>query len=243
MHEGVDPMTSMSMIQFQSYQELDVYPQPHVIMKDDLIRKLISKTGLTRDMHFLDFGCGRGRILKMMADMGFWNGIGIDSQDICIDICRMKLKETGIGAINADLNDIQQSFDLIIMSSVLEHIQDDRACLRSVNDHLRKEGFFLFTVPGDMKLYGQRDIDYGHYRRYEKDELIEKMNESGFHILILWSYGMSILSKLYRILIKNELKQNASQAKEKASGQSAIHSAGFNKIKSLYPLYSKLMFM
>lgn len=227
---------------YQEYLELDKYPQPHVIMKDILIDKLITRSGLSDGALFLDIGCGRGRILKRLADRGL-QGVGIDLQDICLDICRKRLAGTEI-ELKKSLDDVAgRSFDLIIMSSVLEHIKEDQEYLHTISNLLNPGGFFLFTVPGDMRLYGKRDIAYGHYRRYEKQELIDKLGAADLHLHTLWSYGINTISRIYRLIIDRDLNQNYSNSKFDNTEKSAIASDGFQKIKRMYPFYSKLMFL
>jgi len=226
---------------YQEYLELDNYPQPHVIMKDILINKLITKSGLLYKSRFLDIGCGRGRILKMLLDRGF-KGVGIDTQDVCLEICRKRLDGTGIELKNS-LNEIEGTFDLIIMSSVLEHIEDDQGYLLTISKLLNKGGFFLFTVPGDKRLYGKRDVAYGHYRRYEKQELIDKLENANLQVHTLWSYGINTISRIYRMIISKDLDRNISNSKFDNTEKSAIESDGFQKIKRMYPFYSKLMFL
>jgi 2-polyprenyl-3-methyl-5-hydroxy-6-metoxy-1,4-benzoquinol methylase len=96
-------------------------------MKDILINKLILKAKLTSGTRFLDIGCGRGRILKILLDRGF-SGVGIDTQQVCLDICRKRLPGADV-ELRRSLDGIQGLFDLIIMSSVLEHIKDDQGYL------------------------------------------------------------------------------------------------------------------
>ncbi len=235
-------MNSLEESQYQEYLELDKYPQPHVIMKDILIDKLITRSGLSEGAQFLDIGCGRGRILKMLLDRGF-NGVGIDYQDICLEICRKRLHGTGI-ELKKSLDEIAgRTFDLIIMSSVLEHIEDDQEYLKTISNLLNPGGFYLFTVPGDMRLYGKRDIAYGHFRRYEKEELIEKLGNADLHVHTLWSYGVNTISRIYRKIIDRDLDKNDSANIADSTGKSAIESDGFQKIKRMYPYYSKLMFL
>lgn len=224
--------------------ELDDYPQPHVIMKDILIKKLILRTGLPKGSRFLDIGCGRGRIMDMLLTFGF-GGVGIDTQKICLEICEKRLEGKDV-ILKRRLRDVKGPFDLIIMSSVLEHIEDDQKYLIKISKYLKKGGFFLFTVPGDMRLYGRRDIAYGHYRRYERTELISKLKNADLQLHTLWSYGSNIISWIYRMIIKKELDQHeAHQAIDKSDNtkKSAIESDGFDKIKRFYPIYSKLMFI
>jgi SAM-dependent methyltransferase len=227
--------------QYQEYLELDKFPQPHVIMKDILIGKLITRSGLSRNSRFLDIGCGRGRILKMLSDRGF-KGVGIDLQEICLEICRKRLAGRDIELKNS-LNEIEGTFDLIIMSSVLEHIEDDQGYLQNISKLLNKGGFFLFTVPGDMRLYGKRDVAYGHYRRYEKKELIAKLKSANLEVHTLWSYGVNTISRIYRMIISKDLDRNRSNSKFDNTEKSALESDGFQKIKRMYPVYSRLMFL
>ncbi len=129
------------------------------------------------------------------------------------------------------------------MSSVLEHIKDDQEYLWTISRLLNRGGFFLFTVPGDMRLYGKRDIAYGHYRRYEKQELIDKLGNADLQVHTLWSYGINTISRIYRMIISKDLDRNISNSKFDNTGKSAIESDGFQKIKRMYPFYSKLMFL
>ena len=235
-------MKSLDESKYQEYLELDRYPQPHVIMKDILINKLITRSGLSEGAQFLDIGCGRGRILNMLLDRGF-TGVGIDFQDICLEICAKRLEGKKIELMKSLEEVGDRTFDLIIMSSVLEHIEDDQEYLKTISNMLNPGGFFLFTVPGDMRLYGKRDIAYGHYRRYEKEELIEKLVNADLHVHTLWSYGVNTISRIYRKIIDKDLNKNDSDSKVNSTGKSAIESDGFQKIKRMYPFYSKLMFL
>jgi len=94
-----------------------------------------------------------------------------------------------------------------------------------------------------MRLYGKRDIAYGHFRRYEKKELIDKLGRAGLEVHTLWSYGINTISRIYRMIISKDLDQNQSKSKIDNTGKSAIESDGFQKIKRMYPIYSKLMFL
>ena len=91
--------------------------------------------------------------------------------------------------------------------------------------------------------HGKRDITYGHYRRYEKEELIEKLVNADLHVHTLWSYGVNTISRIYRKIIDKDLNENDSASKVNSTGKSAIESDGFQKIKRMYPFYSKLMFL
>ena len=82
----------------------------------------------------------------------------------------------------ADLDDVTAAFDIVFSSNVLEHIADDRACLARLHDKLPAGGGLFLFVPAFQVLWTQLDVDVGHYRRYTRRELIDKVTAAGFVI-------------------------------------------------------------
>ena len=77
----------------------------------------------------------------------------------------------------------QNQPDSIIYVNVLEHIEDDGAELKTVRETLDKNGRVFVFVPALEWLYGEFDRRIGHYRRYVKPDLEEKVRSAGFKIL------------------------------------------------------------
>jgi len=76
----------------------------------------------------------------------------------------------------------RQRFDTIVCSNVLEHVEDDLAALRQLHDLLAKGGRLVLVVPMLPALYGGIDRAIGHYRRYRRGELAEKLAKAGFSV-------------------------------------------------------------
>ena len=74
------------------------------------------------------------------------------------------------------------SFDTVTCINVLEHTADDEAALRRAHELLVPGGRVIIYVPAGRSLYGSLDRGIGHQRRYEKDELIDKLVRSGFEV-------------------------------------------------------------
>src|SRR5262249_9057538 len=72
--------------------------------------------------------------------------------------------------------------DTIVCCNVLEHIEDDRATLTDMHDLLEPGGRLVLLVPALARLYGTLDEHLHHFRRYEKDELLQKLSEAGFAV-------------------------------------------------------------
>ena len=72
--------------------------------------------------------------------------------------------------------------DSVVFLNVLEHIEDDRAVLRSLMDTVPAGCRVVVLVPYNMKLYSEFDRALGHFRRYAQGELEGKMREAGFEV-------------------------------------------------------------
>lgn len=73
-------------------------------------------------------------------------------------------------------------FDTVTAINVLEHTADDVAALRRAHQLLQPGGRVIVFVPAGKSLFGSMDRGIGHERRYEKDELVEKLQEAGFEV-------------------------------------------------------------
>ena len=72
--------------------------------------------------------------------------------------------------------------DTVVCLNVLEHIEHDRDALSQFFHLLPSGGRVVLIVPALKALYGEIDNAIGHYRRYEKNEIIEKLKQAGFGV-------------------------------------------------------------
>ena len=86
--------------------------------------------------------------------------------------------------------DIGSGFDTVLCLNVLEHIEDDLASLRRLHDLLQPGGRIVLIVPSLRSLFGEIDRAIGHYRRYERDELTEKLQSAGFVVEHLSAFNL-----------------------------------------------------
>jgi SAM-dependent methyltransferase len=75
-----------------------------------------------------------------------------------------------------------QRFDTVILSNVLEHIEDDAAALRRFREILAPGGRLLLVVPALQALYGSMDQEVGHYRRYGRRDLARLLAAAGYRV-------------------------------------------------------------
>ncbi len=77
---------------------------------------------------------------------------------------------------------IKEPVDSVLMIDVLEHVEKDIEQTRKVFSVLKPGGEFILVVPSHTFLYGERDRQMGHYRRYSKNTIKDTIIKNGFKI-------------------------------------------------------------
>jgi 2-polyprenyl-3-methyl-5-hydroxy-6-metoxy-1,4-benzoquinol methylase len=75
-----------------------------------------------------------------------------------------------------------QTFDVITMFDVLEHIENDSAALALLRQRLRPNGYLVLSVPAYRWLWSDHDVVNQHFRRYTRGELVARLREAGFRL-------------------------------------------------------------
>jgi len=107
----------------------------------------------------------------------------------------------------------KKKFDLIIAADVIEHIKNDKKVVNELSKNLNKNGFFLMTVPAFNFLFSKKDLDLGHYRRYNISKIKILFNKfkvkklSYFNFILFLPISLTILIlKLIRINFIKEVE-------------------------------------
>lgn len=86
--------------------------------------------------------------------------------------------------------DLHNSFSSVVAVNVLEHIKDDTRALSHIHSLLKKNGTVVLLIPAKRFAYTRLDKDLGHYRRYEKDEIISKLVSTGFRVKEVYFFNI-----------------------------------------------------
>ncbi|MDO8757201.1 MAG: class I SAM-dependent methyltransferase [Elusimicrobiota bacterium] len=78
---------------------------------------------------------------------------------------------------------VGRSFDTIVCMNVLEHIKDDRMTLKRFVAMLKPGGRLVLVVPAYQCLFNPLDANDGHFRRYERADLNEKLVTAGLSVV------------------------------------------------------------
>ncbi len=79
--------------------------------------------------------------------------------------------------------------DTIVCLNVLEHIEDDRRVLQKFFELLPHGGHLVLQVPNYPFLFGSLDEAYGHYRRYTRGALAERLSDAGFSVVSMRNFN------------------------------------------------------
>ncbi|KIZ18582.1 class I SAM-dependent methyltransferase [Streptomyces natalensis] len=146
----------------------------------------------------LDLGCGAGRhafeCYRRGAQVVALDQNGEEIREVAKWFAAMK--EAGEAPAGASATAMEgdalalpfpdESFDVVIISEVMEHIPDDKGVLAEMVRVLRPGGRIAVTVPryGPEKICwalsdAYHEVEGGHIRIYRADELLGKMREAG----------------------------------------------------------------
>lgn len=142
--------------------------------------------------YFLEFGPGNGDLTKFFLDRNFFGkcyDIGSETKIILKDI----LKEYKNIEVLENLEALSENcFDYLFAFEVLEHIKEDVSILKSWTKYLKEGGILLLSVPAHMKKFGIEDEMVGHYRRYDRKDILMMLEQCGYHDIKLYSYGFPL---------------------------------------------------
>jgi len=175
-----------------NYNEDSIYTLPGAIgsgvTEND--KKRLDETAAAIDRMFwnksisiLDVGCAQGGLLNALKSHGFTNLSGMDPSFACVDMTRA----AGHHAYHGTLPGNQvASYDLIILSHVLEHIEDVTGALRGAWDWLKPGGHIYIEVPDASRYWivGAPLLDFNseHINHFTKRTLQYAIEQAGLRV-------------------------------------------------------------
>jgi 2-polyprenyl-3-methyl-5-hydroxy-6-metoxy-1,4-benzoquinol methylase len=142
-----------------------------------------------KEKKLLDIGCGNGVFIDDMNDLG-WTTTGIDFDGDAVDYCLKK----GLNAKKGDLKGLSfpsESFDVITLNHVIEHLYDPAEVLQECFRILKPGGEVVITTPNAqswMFNFWFKDSWYAlqapaHLHIFNLRNLITLFNNKGFAVL------------------------------------------------------------
>ncbi|UOG74691.1 class I SAM-dependent methyltransferase [Hymenobacter tibetensis] len=148
----------------------------------DAIRKLIHRMQVPLQADILEIGCSAGPLQQILHTDGYTSLTGIDISENAIALA----KQRGVPNVSvmdgAKLDFADASFDFVLASDVLEHIEDEELAVREWTRVLRPGGRMLVFVPAFQMLWTHHDEVNHHYRRYTAAHLRRVLQQADLEV-------------------------------------------------------------
>jgi 2-polyprenyl-3-methyl-5-hydroxy-6-metoxy-1,4-benzoquinol methylase len=162
-----------------------------------------------KNARLLDIGVGRGEMLSLFKNLGYVNYFGIDISSSCVDFCRsLGLNVELVDSIISFMKDKSETYDLITMIDVLEHIPKDEVIptLKSIHSSLKSDGILIIQVPNLNSPEGFLHMfnDFSHLNGFNEHSLSQVLIAAGFKHIYFQPFetiiGNSIKKRIKRFL-------------------------------------------
>lgn len=117
-----------------------------------------------------------------------------------------RLAKLARGALPREFPFAESRFDLVVMTDVLEHLDDEIGSLYVVRSSLKPRGWLLITVPALNWLWSDHDVTHHHRRRYRANELRRLLGKAGFAIDYLSYYNFLLLPAIASVRLLQHLR-------------------------------------
>ena len=180
--------------------------------------RLVEKYRLTGD--WFDIGCGSGRILEYAQRRNAWKLSGLEPVRNIADSVRRKLSIDIVNSTIEDYVGAPESFDLITMFDVLEHLPYPIKAISKVSGLLITGGYFIFSIPNyesfNRRLFNKFWSGYDlprHLYLFPREKLSEQLADNGLMIIeqkcVAGGFMASILDLRFWATAHNHEKWNS----------------------------------
>lgn len=171
------------------------------VNRRQLVLTFLCSQGLSAS-RILEVGCGGGLLSSLLIRAG----ANVVATDISINATRLAMAKGVTKSLAFDAGQAwpfkKHFFQVVIMLDVLEHIENDIACLYEARRVLSRGGIAVLTVPAHQFLFSSWDKVLGHYRRYSKSRLYRAFRDIGFQPMVI-SYH-NVLSFLPALILRGK---------------------------------------
>lgn len=203
-----------------------------------LVRRYVHDADKRR-LRICDLGCGTGGNLAALADRHDVTGVEFSPQ--ALEYARRRLGDrVGPGSLPDGVHLPDASFDVVLLTDVLEHIEDDAGSAHTALRLLRQAGIVVATVPANQWLYSRHDERHHHFRRYGRRQFRELWTQPDAEILLLSYYNMLLFPPAATVRLASKLLPQQAAFHELAVLPRPINSALTRVMRSEAPLLGRV---
>lgn len=148
------------------------------VSKREMIKEILNRY-FPPPAKLIECGFGTGWNLKFFKALGY-NTRGFDILPEAIKHSKkIGIKEVEIHDLLKPWPVNHESYQIVIMLDVLEHLADPVVALKNAGEAIKEKGGIILTVPAIPQLMGPWDFLLSHYRRYSINLLKKQAKEAG----------------------------------------------------------------
>lgn len=137
----------------------------HSLASNIQLLRLLPKLQSSRDdIRYLDVGAGFGFSVHLAKKLG-WNAIGVEPSEMG----KVGSEKLGIQLFSCYLENaafLENSFDIISASEVVEHVQDPDSFIKTLAQQLSSSGVLLLTTPNADAAIAGENVEKEWYQLY-----------------------------------------------------------------------------
>jgi 2-polyprenyl-3-methyl-5-hydroxy-6-metoxy-1,4-benzoquinol methylase len=153
--------------------------------------------GLVRSAaQIAEIGCGNGLVQRQVEDHYGKAVTGFDLNEYALKQNLSTGSRLCCYDIHEQLPALHQSFDLMFLFDVLEHLPEETRFLNAVLYHLAPQGKLIINVPAGQWAFSAYDKAAGHFRRYSIEHLREVAHRSNLQIQSWTYWGLPLVPTL-----------------------------------------------
>jgi SAM-dependent methyltransferase len=163
----------------------------------------------SRRLKVCELGCGTGGNLAAVADQH--DVVGVECSPHALAYARRRLGDRVIrGSLPDDVDLPPESFDVVLLTDVLEHIEEDMRSAETAMRLLRPGGIAVATVPAYQWLYSPRDAHHQHVRRYSKRRFRSLWAAPNYRTLLVSHYNSLLFPAAAAARLASKLRWSTS---------------------------------
>jgi trans-aconitate methyltransferase len=215
------PVTDYDVMWREVYGEIQDRGPVHRHMRR-LLRRLLAELDYRSA---LDVGCGAGHNLPLLTEeRRLERLVGVDLVEEPLSRARRRA-DGEFRRLDVESEALDERFELVFTSLLLEHLPDDVAALRNLRA-MAERHLVATTIAGDFERYRRFDEQVGHVRNYRRGELEDKLADAGFRVRRAVYWGFPFYSPLVRT-VQNRTRPSALQGPAARAAAAALYGLYF----------------
>jgi 2-polyprenyl-3-methyl-5-hydroxy-6-metoxy-1,4-benzoquinol methylase len=193
----------------------------------------LHRIGLDTPPRILDLGCGSGWLTSILGHFG--PATGVELSPIAVQSASRKYPHVSFEAVDMTVWEPPRgSYDVVVSSEVIEHLDDQARHLRLAHQALREGGHLILTTPNASTLLAMSESFRATWSTQPVEnwlrftDVTRLITNAGFRAVAAWTVSFGYGRKgLYRVATSHKIRRALARARLERLYESAWLRAGY----------------